>query len=645
VKHNAKTMIVETSIIVRTFNEEKHLGNLFDGFDRQTYRDFEVIVVDSGSFDRTRDIAEERADKLIRINSHDFTFGYSLNRGIKESKGKFIAIVSAHVIPVDDYWLEKLIKPLQQDKVAMAYGQQRGIACSKFSEAEDYRRIFGIKPKIEDPSRFSVNNANSAIKKILWDKQNFDETLTGLEDIAWARHWMERKYQVIYEPSAAIYHIHEETWRQVRHRFYREAVAFRKMGLKSPATIPRELLREVVRLFDDLFRALLVKENPVVERLSLGQRIREILYFRINMNFGALKGLLEKHPLNTRESRELTFFDRRAKGVLIHKPNQAAFEEIELPGIKPGDALIRVSHVAICATDIEIFNGTLGYYKNGMGDYPIVPGHEFSGRIVNVGQNVMGLNEDDPVVVECIQSCGSCRNCLCGNFIGCVERSELGVLRRNGAYAEYVVAPAKFVHKIPMNMDLRVATLCEPLAVILKGLRRVNLSSVSSGAKPMECAVLGSGPLGHMCALVLAHQGHSVTAFDRNPKRRLLFDSTTIKTTDDLSKLHRFNIIVEITGDPEVLSRALHESPANATLLLLGLPYGERPFSFEAVAAYDKTVTGSVGSTAEDFKAAIKLLPKLHLEPYFQCPMALEDFHSAWDKSRQGDVLKVILDV
>ena len=93
--------------------------------------------------------------------------------------------------------------------------------------------------------------------------------------------------------------------------------------------------------------------------------------------------------------------------------------------------------------------------------------------------------------------------------------------------------------------------------------------------------------MGHLCALVLAHQGHSVTAFDRNPKRRILIDGTTVRTTEDLSKLHSINIIVEITGDPEVLSRALHESPADATLLLLGLPYGERPFSFEAVAAYD----------------------------------------------------------
>ncbi len=638
-------MTVETSIIVRTFNEEKHLGNLFDGFDRQTYRDFEVIVVDSGSFDRTRDIAEERADKLIRINSHDFTFGYSLNQGIKEAKGKFIAIVSAHMIPVTDHWLENLIAPFVDEKIAMVYGRQQGMACSKFSEAEDYRRTFGTQRKKEVLSNFAANNANSAIRKNLWDQKPFDEILLGLEDINWAKHWMEKDFEVAYEPDAPLYHIHEETWRQVRHRFYREAVAHRCMGLKYRRTVAKELFKDATRTLADFYQAFANIDNPVTERLSIGQRLREIIYFRLNMNYGTLKGLLSGHPLDTEESLNESYFDRRTKAVVVQKPNYASVEEIQIPTIKPGDALIRVSHVAICATDLEIFNGTLGYYKDGMASYPIVPGHEFSGKIAALGKNVTGLNEHDPVVVECIQSCGACKECQSGNFIGCRERTELGVLRRNGAYAGYVVAPAKFVHKLPANMNLRAATLCEPLAVVLKGLRRVNLSTVAGSSKSKRCAVLGSGPLGHMCALVLAHQGHDVTAFDRNPKRRALFDGTTIKTTDDLSELHRFNVIVEITGDPEVLNRALHESPANATLLLLGLPYGERPFSFEAVAAYDKTVTGSVGSTAEDFDNAIAMLPKLTLGPYFQCPMALENFHAAWTKSQDGDVLKVILDI
>ena len=109
--------------------------------------------------------------------------------------------------------------------------------------------------------------------------------------------------------------------------------------------------------------------------------------------------------------------------------------------------------------------------------------------------------------------------------------------------------------------------------------------------------------------------------------------------------MSRFSLIVEATGDPEVLNKALHESPANATILLLGLPYGPQQFSFEAIAAFDKTVIGSVGSTAVDFEDAIRLLPDLDLDEFFKCRMPLEDFEKAWETSRNGNALKVILDM
>ncbi len=640
----SKTVSVETSIIIRAFNEEKHLGNLFDGLERQTYRDFETIVVDSGSFDRTRDIAADRADRLIRINSHDFTFGFSLNRGIAEAQGRFVVIVSAHTVPFDEHWLEKLIRPLEDPETAMTYGRHLGVACSKFGEVEDFERMFGPKPRIEHPARFVVNNANSALKKTLWNEWPFDESLTGLEDIAWAKHWMENGHQVLYEPEAALYHIHEETWRHIRHRYYREAVAARRIGISTRWSAIGEVARDLINTLVDFAKAMPDHGNPVAERLTRGQRLREIVYFRLHKNFGIVKGLLATHALETQREQEEVMFDRATEAVVIHGPGQASLESVDVPEVKPGDALVRVAHVAVCATDLEIFNGTLGYYKNGMAQYPIVPGHEFSGHVAAVGQNVTGLEEHDPVVVECIQSCGTCGECRSGNFIGCDERTELGVLRRDGAYAGYVVVPAKFVHKLPAGLDLRAAALCEPLAVILKGLRRL-ASNSANGPGPRRCAVIGAGPLGHLCALVLTQRGHHVTAFDRNPKRLALFDGTPIETADDLGGLDAFNIIVEVTGDPEVLDRALHESQANASLLLLGLPYGERPFSFEAVAAYDKTVIGSVGSTAEDFEAAIKLLPTLDLDAYFRCAMPLSDFEAAWKASKTGDVLKVILDL
>ncbi|OHC75517.1 MAG: hypothetical protein A3G18_09415 [Rhodospirillales bacterium RIFCSPLOWO2_12_FULL_58_28] len=635
---------METSIIVRMFNEEKHLNRLFDGFDRQTYKDFEVIAVDSGSLDRSREIAGKRAARLVCINSHDFTYGYSLNAGIKEAQGRFIAIASAHTIPENDHWLENLIAPLREEKTAMSYGRQIGAACSKFSENEDYKRMFGDQKLFESMERLAVNNANSAIRKELWEQYPFDEKLLGLEDIDWAKHWMARGYKAAYEPAAVLKHIHEETWGQIRRRAYREAVSFRRIGIKSRASAPRELMREIFFTLSDFYNAVTVNDNPVSARLTPGQRMREIIYYRLHKNTGALKGLLESHPLETRESQEKVFFDRPTEAVVIHGPNRAAFEELKIPEIKPGDVLIRVAHVAVCATDLEIFSGALGYYKNGMAKYPIVPGHEFSGRVVAVGRNVKNLAEQTPVVVECIQSCGICGECRSGNFIGCGERAELGVLRRNGAYAGYVSAPARFVHKLPQTMDLRRAALAEPLAVVLKSLRRLTpLLGAKSGRR--HCFVVGAGPLGHMFAKTLAHFGHEVTAFDRNPKRRALFDGTGIKSSDCLDDLAKFNVIIEITGDPEVLDKVLHLSPADASILLLGLPYGKKPFSFEAVTAYDKTVVGSVGSTAEDFEEAIKLLDKLDLDAYLQCPMRLDDFHAAWEKSKSGDVLKVILDV
>lgn len=637
---------VEVSIVIRCFNEEKHLPALFDALDSQTNQNFEVVVVDSGSYDRSRDIAEARAHQLLRISKHDFTFGYSLNVGIRAARGRLVAIASAHTIPADNHWLENLVAPLRGDGVAMTYGRQIGKACSKFSECEDFERTFGQVRRTENSNRWCVNNANSAIRKDLWEQHPFDEELTGLEDVEWARYWMDRGWRVEYLPTAGLVHIHEESWAQIRRRYYREAVAWRKMGIRRPRDVAPELIREFTRTVVDLGRALRRDGNPVTARLTTGQRLREVLYYRFHRNLGTVQGLLEADAMGSRAEREHVYFDRAVRAVVIHGPGKATLEPIDLPEVKPGDVLIRVAHVAVCATDLEILGGTLGYFHNGLGKYPIVPGHEFSGEVVAVGQNVTGVAEGDPVVVECIQGCGACKECLSDNAIGCAERTELGVLRRNGAYAEFLVVPARFAHRIPDGIELRRAVLAEPLAVVLKGVRRIRPILAAAGKPTQRCLVIGAGPIGHLTAKVLAHHGHQVTVFDRNPARRALFAGTAITATDQLeSALGEHGVVVEATGDPEVLDQALHGSPANAALLLLGLPYGQRSFSFEAVAAYDKFIVGSVGSTKDDFDAALALMGALDLDPYFRCALPLAEFRRGWEMARSGQVLKVILDV
>ena len=292
----------ETSVVIRAFNEEKHLPALLEGIRSQNYQDFEVIVVDSGSFDRTREIAQRHCDRLIRIDSQDFTFGYSLNVGINACAGRYVAIVSAHTKPSDGLWLESLIAPLHDSSTAMVYGKQLGGETSKFSEIQDFSRTFGAQRRVLTPPDFFANNANSAIRKDLWGSHGFDETLPGLEDIEWAKYWMERGYQVVYEPAAAIYHIHEETWRQIRRRYQREGIAANKIGLSRWHRLPLDLLWEGNHLIGDLYQA--ARQNGV------GKRLPEIVLFRLNKSIGTAKGLLDGAAVMDPVKRNAMFFDR-----------------------------------------------------------------------------------------------------------------------------------------------------------------------------------------------------------------------------------------------------------------------------------------------------------------------------------------------
>lgn len=484
----------ETSVIIRTFNEEKHLPNLLEALRLQSYRDIEIIVVDSGSVDRTCDIASREADKLLRIESHDFTFGYSLNVGIRESEGQYIAIVSAHTVPVNEEWLRQLVAPLRDKQTAMCYGQQLGAPTSKFSEIQDFRRSFGTERMILRWHQFFANNANSAVRRDLWEHHCFDETLPGLEDIEWAKHWVERGYQVVYEPKAALYHIHEESWQQIRNRYYREALSAHWIGLKKRVNVLHELAREMGYFFFDLGSALLPNEDRIQGVNGLIRCVGQIALFRWNKAIGSIKGLMDGAVMENPAKKKSLFFDKTCQAVVIQGPKQATLKDVPIPEVKPGDILIRVAYQGVCATDIEIFEGTLGYYRGGTARYPIVPGHECSGWVVSSGSNVTHVSEGDHVVVECIQSCGKCSECRRGNNIGCPERSELGVIRRDGGYSEYLVVPSRFVHQVPFDLDLAKACLCEPLAVVLKSLKRLSRAWLPE-PQVKRCAVVGAGPL------------------------------------------------------------------------------------------------------------------------------------------------------
>lgn len=599
----------KVSIIIRTFNEEKHIGQLLDTIRLQDFNDCEIIVVDSGSTDRTLEIAEKSADKVLQIESRDFTFGYSLNVGCREAAGELLVFVSAHALPANNQWLSKLLRPFDNEKVAMVYGGQIGGPDSKFSEKRDLQNM-GY-----------PNNANAAIRKDLWQKRPFDEYLFGLEDIDWAKYATTQDFLVHYEPQAAIYHLHNEKWPQIFNRYRREAIAAAKIGLPHPTQVKTDFFWPVKNILQDIASSL--------PKISLAQ-LEEIGKFRYYQWKGSRRGWIHDRGIDLDREKYALFYPTANQAVMIEARHQAKFTETSLPELKPGDILIRTEYVGVCRTDLEVYDGSLGYYRDGLAKYPIVPGHEFSGIIAAIGANAKyreRFKVGDRVIGECVLSDGAKS-----------EREEVGVINHNGAYSQFVVVPGGYVHVIPENVDLPAAVLAEPLSVALRALNRIR-HRIKQGD---NIAIAGAGAIGNLCCQVLKMRGYRVTAFDKNQNRLDLLKDTAA-TSQEIKNLEDYNVLIEATGSAQVLERVLKESRVDATVLLLGFPYGKIDYNFEDIVGKEKILVGSVGGREEDFHEALQLLPKINIEPFLRTILPLKEFAKAWQMHKNQTHLKIIL--
>jgi rhamnosyltransferase len=220
---------MDVSIIVRTYNERAHLAELLEAIRCQrTDFAFETLIVDSGSTDGTLDIARRFGCRIVGIAKWEFTFGRSLNIGCDVADGAILVFVSGHCVPCGDDWLAKLVRPVQAGIAGYAYGRQVGRDTTKFSESQVFLKYFPAESKLPQDG-FFCNNANAALHRSAWVKHRFDEELTGLEDLKLAKQMVADGSRVAYVADAPVYHIHSETWHQVRVRYEREALALREI--------------------------------------------------------------------------------------------------------------------------------------------------------------------------------------------------------------------------------------------------------------------------------------------------------------------------------------------------------------------------------------------------------------------------------
>ncbi len=289
------------SIVIRAYNEAKHIARLLDGIRQQTYPNLEVILVDSGSTDDTLAIASQYETQVVHIPSDEFTFGRSLNLGIRKAQGEFILIASAHVYPVYPDWVERLLSPFAEARIALAYGKQRGNEHSHFSEAQVFLQWYPEQSSLNQPHPF-CNNANAAIRRQLWEQHPYDETLTGLEDIAWAKWAQEHGYAIAYVAEAEVIHVHQETPQNVYNRYRREAMAYKSLFPEERFTFWNFCILFITNAWLDIQKSLVQKK--------FAQHWKEILWFRWMQFWGTYQGY--RHPsLVTSQLRQTFYYPRR----------------------------------------------------------------------------------------------------------------------------------------------------------------------------------------------------------------------------------------------------------------------------------------------------------------------------------------------
>jgi GT2 family glycosyltransferase/CMP-N-acetylneuraminic acid synthetase len=196
----------KASLIIRTRNEERWIRHCLESVFNQDFDDFEVILVDNESTDRTLELAQRFDVKLVSYTEPYFP-GRALNAGIRASQGELLVMLSGHCIPTNPRWLGNLLSAFGDPKLAGVYGRQEPLPYTSDRDKRDLWTVFQLDRKVQRHDCF-FHNANSAVRRDLWEQSPFSETATNIEDRIWARQMLDSGYHLIYEPDASVFHWH-----------------------------------------------------------------------------------------------------------------------------------------------------------------------------------------------------------------------------------------------------------------------------------------------------------------------------------------------------------------------------------------------------------------------------------------------------
>ena len=598
----------ETSVIIRAFNEAEYIGDVLEAVASQEYQDFEIILVDSGSTDGTLEIAEEYVDTIEFVSPQNFTFGYSCNVGCEAASGKYCAFLSAHAIPTSDQWLGTMVENLYEDEVAMSYSNQVGAETTKYSERRLFNELFPDESRRQTPPDYWANNASSVIKKDLWEEHQFDEYLTGHEDIEWAKHFMDQGYVVIYEAESCIYHIHDESWEQVFNRFEREAIADVEIGIKQPSDRWSEYLQLPTDIVVDILATIRDEKSGV-------EKIREIIRFRYNQHIGTVSGLLSEP--NLEDNRYSYYYNNVNKSVYKSFEGNISIKQHQLPDIKPNDVLIKSNYVGVVPNIDE---------PDDKNKYPIVPNGNYVGTVVEIGANVTSISVGETIVGETHFRCGICHACS-NNGRQCENPIKLGIDTEFGAYSQFFTAPSNHVYPLPENITAKEGTLAQTIAHIKENVDKIESLTGGSG----KCLVVGDSVRANIAIDLLKQTGGYET--DQ------IVPKLTEKTLSD-TNITSYDIIIETTGNVSFTQLSMNQSNSEAIILLLGEEYSNIQLDERNI--LQKIIMRSQEAGNSSVKKGVSMLSEMDTNRLLNGTYKIEEFEKTNEVAKQGDCIPII---
>lgn len=304
------------------------------------------------------------------------------------------------------------------------------------------------------------------------------------------------------------------------------------------------------------------------------------------------------------------------RALVVDRPGMSAVRQVPEPVPGPGEVLVEVAAAGICGSDLEVLDGRrpAAYV-----DYPVVPGHEWAGRVLAAGPGVKDVGPGDPVVAEGLRACGVCDRCAEGRTNICTAAYAETGFTHPGALAERLLVPAGLLHRLPANRPVEPAALLEPAACVASGLLEAGMPLPGS-----RVAVVGDGPLGLLALLLLRTTTPAELVLVGARPARSAFGpgcgATQVVAATDRAALAglagRFDMAVEASNAPAGSATAVSLLRRGGSAVLLGISGARQPvIDPDTVTLNQLRLQGGFAASRNAWRWVVRLYSEGILDP------------------------------